>query len=106
MKALYRWHKTRGVVTRKAPSSLFLFPGYRLAYFSAERAAKSGRVGNQPNPTPPALARKSSGLCGEKRFCKEMVADCAEARYFLNVCGVKQLDGDGDGRPCETLCKP
>jgi endonuclease YncB( thermonuclease family) len=94
------------------------------AYFAAERAAKSGRVGlwNQPNPTPPwvfrhpdraamstpakppALARKSSGHCGEKRFCKEMM-DCAEARYFLNVCGVKQLDGDGDGRPCESLCQ-
>lgn len=94
------------------------------AYFAAERAAKSGRVGlwNQPNPTPPwvfrhperaatstpakspALARKSSGRCGDKRFCKEMT-DCAEARYFLNVCGVKQLDGDGDGRPCENLCQ-
>lgn len=94
------------------------------AYFAAERAAKSGRVGlwNQPNPTPPwvfrhpdraatntpakppALARKSAGRCGEKRFCKEM-NDCAEARYFLTTCGVKQLDGDGDGRPCEALCR-
>ena len=92
------------------------------AYFAAERAAKSGRVGlwNQPNPTPPwvsrhpdrattpakppTLARKSAGRCGEKRFCKEMT-DCAEARYFLNTCGVKQLDGDGDGRPCESLCQ-
>lgn len=94
------------------------------AYFAAERAAKSGRIGlwNQQNPTPPwvfrhpdravkstpakppALARKSAGRCGEKRFCKEMT-DCAEARYFLNVCGVKQLDGDGDGRPCESLCR-
>lgn len=94
------------------------------AYFAAERTAKSGRVGlwNQPNPTPPwvfrhpdrvstrtpanppALAQKSVGRCGEKRFCKEM-ADCTEARYFLNVCRVKQLDGDGDGRPCESLCR-
>lgn len=46
--------------------------------------------------TPLALARKSYGRCGEKRFCKEM-KDCAEARYFLNVCVVTQLDGDGDG---------
>lgn len=94
------------------------------AYFAAERTAKSGRVGlwNQPNPIPPwvfrhpdraatstptkppALTRKSAGRCGEKRFCKEM-SDCTEARYFLNVCGVKQLDGDGDGRPCESLCR-
>ena len=94
------------------------------AYFAAERAAKSGRVGlwDQPTPTPPwvfrhpdraatktpakspALARKSAGRCGEKRFCKEMT-DCAEARFYLNECGLKTLDGDGDGRPCEALCQ-
>jgi endonuclease YncB( thermonuclease family) len=94
------------------------------AYFEAERAAKSGRVGlwNQPNPTPPWVFRhperaqgrasefrvapkaSGSGQCGSKRFCKQMT-DCAEARYFLNTCGVKQLDGDGDGRPCESLCQ-
>lgn len=80
------------------------------------------RIGlwNQPKPTPPwvfrhpdrvpteqqrpALAAKASKCCGEKRFCKEMV-DCAEARYFLTVCGVKGLDGDGDGMPCESLCR-
>ena len=33
------------------------------------------------------------------------MTDCAEARYFLNVCGVKQLNSDGDGRPCESLCQ-
>jgi endonuclease YncB( thermonuclease family) len=95
------------------------------AYFAAERTAKMNRIGlwNQPNPNPPWVFRhperaheapqephvaartSASGKCGTKRFCKEM-ADCAEARYFLNVCGVKQLDGDGDGRPCETLCSP
>ncbi|MFM8444871.1 MAG: excalibur calcium-binding domain-containing protein [Methylococcus sp.] len=36
--------------------------------------------------------------------CKEM-SSCEEARYYLNICGVKQLDGDGDGRPCESLCQ-
>jgi len=94
------------------------------AYFVAERTAKMNRVGlwNQPNPTPPwvfrhpdragstgttkppALSSKPSKRCGEKRFCKEM-SSCEEARYFLNECGVKGLDGDGDGRPCEALCQ-
>lgn len=93
------------------------------AYFAAERTAKMNRVGlwNQPNPTPPwvfrhperaganataklpTLSGKSSRRCGEKRFCKEM-SSCEEARYFLTECGVKGLDGDGDGRPCESLC--
>lgn len=95
------------------------------AYFAAERTARMNRVGlwNQPNPMPPwvfrhperagatsttkppALSGKASRRCGEKRFCKEMT-DCSEARYFLNECGVKGLDGDGDGRPCESLCAP
>jgi len=94
------------------------------AYFAAERTAKMNRVGlwDQPNPTPPwvfrhpdragststvkppALSGKPSKRCGEKRFCKEM-SSCEEARYFLNECGVKGLDGDGDGRPCESVCQ-
>jgi endonuclease YncB( thermonuclease family) len=97
------------------------------AYFAAERTARMNRVGlwNQPNPMPPwdfrhggkttsnkafnrstspsAKASTSSRRCGYKRFCKEM-SSCEEARYYLNTCGVKQLDGDGDGRPCESLC--
>lgn len=95
------------------------------AYYAAERVARNGRVGlwNQPNPMPPWQYRhpgqqpKSVGTtphdtsnnspprCGEKRFCKEM-HDCSEARFFFNNCGIKQLDGDGDGQPCEALCRP
>jgi len=41
--------------------------------------------------------------CGTKRKCGEM-ASCAEARFYLEQCGVKRLDGDGDGVPCESLC--
>ena len=94
------------------------------AYFAAERTARMNRTGlwNQPNPTPPweyrhpnrgseskpakppAPSGKTSGRCGEKRFCKEM-SSCDEARYFLTVCGVKKLDGNGDGTPCEALCR-
>ena len=42
--------------------------------------------------------------CGTKRYCKEM-ASCEEARYYLEHCGLSGLDGDGDGVPCEALCK-
>jgi endonuclease YncB( thermonuclease family) len=94
------------------------------AYFAAERTAKTTRIGlwSQPNATPPwvfrhpdqasltapepstAIKASISGKCGTKRFCKQMTT-CEEARYFLSVCGVKQLDRDGDGRPCESLCQ-
>lgn len=100
------------------------------AYFAAEAQARQKRIGlwDQPNPIPPWEYRHgkpatgsgwlgkhngwmkplsgttAAGRCGEKRFCKEMTG-CSEARYFLNECGVKGLDGDGDGRPCESLCR-
>lgn len=42
--------------------------------------------------------------CGSKRRCSQM-ATCAEARHYLRVCRVSTLDGDGDGVPCEALCR-
>lgn len=46
----------------------------------------------------------SGSSCGSKRYCKQM-ATCAEARHYLNDCGVSRLDRDGDGVPCESLCQ-
>lgn len=43
--------------------------------------------------------------CGEKSTCGEMDS-CAEARFHLERCGLARLDGDGDGVPCEKLCRP
>lgn len=51
-------------------------------------------------PMPQAAASQ----CGAKRYCRQMNS-CEEARYYLQVCGVSSLDGDGDGRPCEALCR-
>jgi hypothetical protein len=42
--------------------------------------------------------------CGAKRTCKQM-ASCPEATFYLNSCGVGSLDRDGDGVPCEGLCR-
>ena len=42
--------------------------------------------------------------CGQKSYCREM-ASCDEARYYLDQCGLSRLDGDGDGVPCEQLCR-
>ena len=41
--------------------------------------------------------------CGSKRLCRQM-SSCAEARFYLNQCGLDRLDRDGDGVPCESLC--
>jgi Excalibur calcium-binding domain/Staphylococcal nuclease homologue len=47
---------------------------------------------------------QASLSCGAKRFCEEMI-NCGEARFYLNSCGLTRLDGDGDGVPCEMLCR-
>jgi endonuclease YncB( thermonuclease family) len=42
--------------------------------------------------------------CGVKTYCREMVS-CREARFHLETCGLSRLDGDGDGVPCEGVCR-
>ncbi len=56
--------------------------------------------------TPGKLATdKSFDLqCGHKRRCAQMLS-CEEARFYLEHCGVKSLDSNSDGIPCERLCK-
>ena len=39
--------------------------------------------------------------CAEKRYCGEM-RSCAEATYYLRHCPTTEMDGDGDGIPCES----
>lgn len=64
------------------------------------------RAGRQPpGATLPAPSADSGAFaCGHKRTCKAMTG-CAEARFYLTVCGLSRLDGDGDGMPCEALCR-
>jgi len=92
-----------------------------------EEAKKAPRgLWAQGNPTPPWAWRKQhpstfsapskaaalpvaahttspDPTCGNKKHCSEMVA-CAEAKHDFSQCGVKALDGDRDGTPCENLC--
>ena len=66
------------------------------------------KAGRQPAPAaapPVALPPPTDAFtCGVKRYCREMTS-CAEARFYLNNCGLSRLDGDRDGTPCESLCR-
>ena len=54
--------------------------------------------------TPAAPVTHAAPLaCGERRTCDQMTR-CEEARFYLEQCGLRALDGDGDGVPCEALC--
>jgi endonuclease YncB( thermonuclease family) len=53
----------------------------------------------------PAEAIAGAGpSCGAKRYCTQMTS-CAEAQFHFRQCGLTRLDGDGDGVPCERLCR-
>lgn len=80
-----------------------------------EREARRARRGlwGEAHPLPPWEFRKgraakrdaplASRACGKKQHCAQMVS-CDEARFYFTRCGVKSLDGNGDGVPCGNLC--
>jgi hypothetical protein len=61
------------------------------------------REKRQPAPKPKRLPDTTFN-CSTKQKCGEM-GSCAEARFYLEECGLSQLDGDGDGVPCESACR-
>lgn len=42
--------------------------------------------------------------CSPRKHCSAMHS-CEEALHYLQQCGGGRIDGDGDGVPCEKLCK-
>lgn len=42
--------------------------------------------------------------CGHKKRCAQMNS-CSEAYFYLARCGVKSLDENRNGMPCEELCR-
>ncbi len=52
-----------------------------------------------------AKAAASKFSCDGRKHCSQMTS-CAEATYFLQHCPNTQMDGNGDGIPCEKQwCK-
>ncbi len=88
----------RGLWREGAPTAPWL---YRRGKRGATPVSRSHRyLGNEPRRT----TLPGGFVCGSKRYCGEM-SSCREARYQLDVCGLRHLDGDGDGVPCESLCR-
>ncbi|NCP64388.1 MAG: excalibur calcium-binding domain-containing protein [Paraglaciecola sp.] len=45
--------------------------------------------------------RDNNFVCDGRRYCSEM-RSLDEAIFFIKNCPNTQMDGDGDGRPCEN----
>ena len=67
-------------------------------------AAAPAKPPTAPVSNTPAATASGGFSCGGKRYCREMTS-CEEAKFYLNTCGVRSLDGNKDGVPCEKLCR-
>ncbi|WP_051328818.1 thermonuclease family protein [Geminicoccus roseus] len=66
----------------------------------APKAPWLWRAGEQPRS---ATAERSG--CSPAPRCSQLTS-CAAAMEVVSRCGVGGMDGDGDGIPCEALCRP
>ena len=70
----------------------------------AFREAVENQRGLWKDGVPEETQTSGEFTCGEKRYCSQMVS-CEEAMFYFKVCGLRRLDRDGDGIPCERLCR-
>lgn len=69
---------------------------------SGVRAAPQGLLSTGPTPKPDV--RAPGFRCDGRKHCSQM-SSCSEAKQFLKNCPGMEMDGDGDGIPCEQqLC--
>jgi micrococcal nuclease len=92
-------HVPRGLWEERDPTPPWI---WRIQHPSTFSARSEGAVLSGTKRT--NTASHDPG-CGNKKYCSEM-SSCEEAKYYFTRCGVKWLDGDGDGTPCERLCAP
>ena len=58
--------------------------------------AEVHELAGQPSPS-----TSSQFSCDGRTHCSQMTS-CAEAEYFLHNCPNVEMDGNGDGEPCES----
>lgn len=71
-----------------------------LAAQSNPQAAAKTKTSKTPQKEP---ASGAYSCTDGKKYCKDMTT-CEEAMFYLNQCHQKNLDRDGDGKPCENVC--
>ncbi|WCX78433.1 thermonuclease family protein [Pseudomonas aeruginosa] len=69
------------------------------------QAQRSGSTSQRASIRPPSTSPQQSGFnCSVIKSCRQM-SSCAEARFQLRTCRNPRIDGDGDGIPCEAICR-
>ncbi|ADE10899.1 thermonuclease family protein [Sideroxydans lithotrophicus] len=62
---------------------------------------QSGQYGARSHAAP---VKQYDASCDKKHLCSQMES-CEEANFYFMHCGIKTLDGNHDGMPCESLCE-
>jgi len=74
--------------------------GLGLTQFSSELTPSSPVI-SSPSEEFIDAPREINFQCMGKTHCSEMTS-CEEATFYLNNCPNTEIDGDGDGVPCES----
>lgn len=79
-----------------------------IAPWDWRKGIRTGNCGdNGTSPTTPVIvpSEPSTAVCNQyKNATCGSFSSCGQAKQAL-ACGNKQIDGDGDGIPCESICK-
>jgi cold shock CspA family protein len=63
-------------------------------------AAAQSLIRGNPAATRPQIQQQPAFHCDGRQHCSQMTS-CREAKLFLKNCPGMEMDGDGDGVPCE-----
>lgn len=74
----------------------------RMAPWDWRKDRRSGIVSQAASAS--TKASPAGFTCSATKLCREM-SGCAEAKFQLQQCGNPRIDGDGDGIPCEAICR-
>ena len=96
--------RSGGLPLQRIAAALILVAlgGYAYTQFASYGSRASATAPVTPDPprtltaNPPATAFR----CDGRTHCSQMTS-CEEATFFLRNCPGTQMDGDGDGVPCE-----
>lgn len=89
---------------RTAKRGLWALPeAERMPPWEWRKLGNSSKALNLAEKKPKASSSNQFSCDNSGKYCKAM-SSCAEATFYLEQCGVRRLDRDGDGVPCENVC--
>jgi endonuclease YncB( thermonuclease family) len=75
----------------------------RIPPWEWRKSAGNSKALNLAEKKPKASSAGQFSCDNSGKYCKAM-SSCAEATFYLEQCGARRLDRDGDGVPCENVC--